>query len=227
MLNREFISEIKTSLKADNIDQRISGRFILSKAEGLAEKFVEQMRITKLMRQFDILSTIKCFDMERLNSYDCPIYELRACEKLMVSKEEIPDYFVTMSGYGFSMVSNIDGSTIYEPIRNLARFKEQMKREFGKQFKYYYVANNKLYLANSTSKAVTITGLFKDQQEVDELNGDADECKSKLDQTFVCPKGKIADIKAYIIQEILMSRMQIRRDENPDLDENQISKAEA
>lgn len=227
MTNREFISTIKHDLKAQNIDQRVSGRYILNKAETLIEKFVEQMRMNKIMRQFDILSTINCFEMEKMDRYDCPILELRVCDKIMVSKEDLPDYFVTTSGYGFSSVVSIDGTTDYQPIRNLSDFRNQMKREFGKKFKYFYVSNKKLYIANSLTQAVTITGLFKNQKEVAELNGEAEICDSILDYTFVCPKSKEADVKTYLLQDIFTFRNQIIKDENPDLDENQRTKSEA
>lgn len=223
--NAEIISEIKNDIKALNIDQHISGRFILSKAKDIVQDILNKVELSELLKDDSFFSEIQCFEMTPIKSYKCDIVEFRSCENIMKSKEKLPDLYKAKIGSLILNVYNIDGSVEYRRLRNLADFRRTNTRQYGKLFKYYYVMDNYLYLLNSTAKVVNVIGIF--EEEIDDNDDSLDggnKCKSTLQKEFKCPDKYLSIVKRGVLNDIANINVRMVVDENPDGDENQKSK---
>lgn len=223
MTHAELISEVKGDLRAKNIDQHISGRFILRKAKGYAQDLISKRDHAKLFRDDSLFSEVKCFEMERIDSYKCPVVEFRICDKIMKSKKKLPKLFNSTVGTIIISVTNINGDVEYERLRSAADYKNTQKRAFGKHFKYYYVSEEYLYLLNSTNEIVNVVGLFSDEKEVNDASecSDCDECQSALEYEFKCPDKYEREVIDRTIMNLFNFYKRVVPDENPDGDEHQ------
>lgn len=218
--NGDFVAEIRGDLKALNKDDYVSARYILSKAYGYVEYIINNRPLSHFLRNNKVFSTCSCIEMIEIDKIKCDIAEFRICDKIMRSKKKLPDMLSNKSGYAIEYVMDIVNSKEFDPLRNVKDFADAKKRQFGGVFKYYYVADGYLWLLNSTAEAVNISAAFLG--ECSECGKDCDECKSKLEEKFVCPKEFLSSVKENVLQ-VLLNRTRIIEDTQPDLDANQKS----
>lgn len=226
---REFVSEIKGDLRAHNIDQRVSPRFILAKADDYVKDIIHQRKLTSLLWDSSFVTPLDCFEMERIEKIKCPIFEFRTCDKIMRSKKKLPEVMITSMGDTIISVTNavndaqhhIDYQRLYKPTD----YASQKKREFGGVTAYYYVLDGYLWLLGTTNRLVNIVAVFNDENEVNEASEctECDECAPALDSKFVCPEKYRARVKRLVLEDLFSFYKRNIVDENPDLDENQKS----
>lgn len=219
--NGELVSEIKTDLKAYNKDQHTSASYILQKARGYVEYLLGQRPLTDVYRDDTIFRELRCFAMSKVKKHKCDIVEFRNCDNIMKSTKKLPPLYNSRVGTIIVSVTNIDGSIEYKRLKTLNEYKNQQKRQFGSNFKYYYVSNGYLYLLNSTEKLVNIVALFSDESELEDKSecADKDHCKTILEYGFICPEKYESQVKELTLQNLLSSYKRITTDENPNLDE--------
>jgi len=220
MTNREFVSEIKTDIKATNKDQHVSSSYILQKGRGYVEYLLGQRDTKDIFRDDTLFKELRCFEMEKVKKHKCDIVEFRNCDNIMKSKHTLPKLYNSKIGSIVISVTNIDGSIEYHRLRQLNDFKKQQQRKFGDNFKYYYISNDYLYLLNSKEKLVNIVALFSDESELDDKSSCADKecCKTTLDYDFICPDKYISTVKDQTLNNLLGAHKRILEDENPNLD---------
>lgn len=220
--NGDFVSEVRNHVKGLTKDDHISARYILSVAHTYIQYLINNRPLSKVFRDLSSFTYVPCVPMERIKSVKCEVAEFRTCEKIMRSKERIPEIFNSKAGYIIESVTNIDSSVDYDPIRSIADFKKNSKREFGNEFKYFYISDGYVYIVNSTSEIININALFLDEEAALKLSDceECDDCKSKLDNKFICPSEFLSTVRDQTLNIILTSK-QIPEDENPNLDSNQ------
>lgn len=221
--NKDFVSEVKNHLKANNKDDRTSSRYILSVAYSYVEYLINTRPLSKVFRDLSTFTYVPCVEMEKVSSVKCDVAEFRTCKKIMRSKKEIPAIFNAKSGYIIESITNIDNSEEYHYLRSPKDYTQTSKRKFGKIKKYFYIADNYLYILNTQSEIVNINALFFNEKEAKCLSDceECNECQFPLDNKFVCPKELISTVRDQTVNIILTGRRSISADENPDLDENQ------
>jgi hypothetical protein len=224
MTNGEFCSEVRNHLRLLNKDDRLSARYILSTAYTFVDYIINARPLSTIMRDLSVFKTAECVPMERVDyvTCHCPCVEFRTCDKLMKSKKKVPKMFVNSLGFIIESVSNIDVSEIYLPLRNPSDYTKSKKRQFGNKFKYYYIHDDYLYLLNTTAEIVTMNAMFVDEQEVDCFSDcqECDDCRSKLELKFICPKEHLSTVRDQVLQTIGGINKSIVEDENPNLDGN-------
>jgi len=226
----DFVSEIRNHIKAINKDDYIPARFILSIAESYVYYLINTRPLSSTMRAINHFTMIECIEMKKVKSHKCDVAEFRVADEIMKSKKPLPQIY-TNSKIGFIIESilNIDYGTEYAPLRTPKDFKNTKQRQFGNNKKYYYISNNYLYLLNSNSEIVTINAMFPNEFEALQMSDckeECYECKSKLEEKFVCPEEFLSTVRDQTLQLILGANKSITEDENPDLDNNQKGRAQ-
>lgn len=227
--NGDFVSEIRNHLKANNKDDYVSARYILSVGYSYVSYLINNRRLSETLRDLDAFTFVPCLEMERVKSYKCDIAEFKTCDKIMKSKCQLPDIIQSKLGYLVESVTNIDHTEEYYQLRSAADYTIKKKRKFANNFKYFYVSSDRhLYLLNTTSEIVNINALFLEEEAakcLSDCDDDCDDCKSKLDDKFICPERFKSTVRDQTLQKLL-NRVQVPRDEKPDLDENQKTNAQ-
>lgn len=225
--NGEFVSRVAGDLKALNKDGRISRRLVLGigqdKAKFLISQKMDEMTMSK---EEGLITNIECFRLEKIKVKYCDILEFRLCNKLMKSKNKLPDSLYGKTGSSVLSVMSVDGSKTYDYItpRN---YKKLSNRKYKiKDKSYYYTKDNYLYLLDTNTELVDIEIITMDKDEaenVSECSGqsNSNSCKSKWDQEFVCPDRFYDLVVKDTLQEVANIWRTSQKDENPNLDENQ------
>ncbi|MEK6878327.1 MAG: hypothetical protein AABY22_01895, partial [Nanoarchaeota archaeon] len=94
MLIREFISDIRNSLRSVDIDSWLPGKFIYNKGKGIAALFIKREADDKrLFKYTNLYTTIKCLKMIEEDLVNCCDICIPSCRKVMVSKEKLPEIY--------------------------------------------------------------------------------------------------------------------------------------
>ena len=95
MIIRQYISDITNQIKQYSMDSYISPKFIYSETINIISDFLKKVHEAK--RKLQKLSTgwseIKCINLEEVDVVECAELDIRMCEKLMRSKNRLPDTF--------------------------------------------------------------------------------------------------------------------------------------
>lgn len=227
--NNEFVSRVVNNLKGLSKDAHISKRFILSTGR-TKSKFLMSQKLDELtmFREEDCITTIPCFELERIDYKSCDIFEFRLCDKLMRSKHKLPEGFFGKNGAGIVSVTPVDEHTRYNFI-SPNQYIDLKKRKYARDTtKYFYVKDGYLYLPDSTVEVVDIRmfTIYRDQALSLCACNPEHKCKSAWDQEFICPD-RFLDL---IIKDTLTELGSIYRtsleDANPNLDVNQKTQTE-
>lgn len=221
--NRQFISKIRGILKSLNIDDRISGRLILQTGRDYVQDLLANRQLQDIFRDNSFSTLLECFPMKKIDKVKCDIAEFRLCESIMKSEKQVPELFNSKIGLSIVSVFNIDRTVRYEPIRDLADFINESKREFGGKLKYFFVSGGYLYILNSETEIVHIEGLFVNEKEVLEASEcfEDKDCLKLLDMDFKCPARYVGVVTDQTAKLLASTVRNIIEDENPDGDSNQ------
>lgn len=211
---RDIISELATDVKALNLDDRISYRYLLFKFNSKIEYF---LRLEAKSREFaklqNIWKPINCVELIDVGNNSCQI--LDHCNTLKRSKDIIPEAFGT--NYGLLMkVLTIDSKSEFKLITNSSEYEDYRNRLYvGDRIRAVYLENKYLYIPNIDYDSVKILLIPKDPYAVDVLNGALTACSSPLDATVSYPEYLIKLAKEAALQEIAGVYKRVVSDENP------------
>jgi hypothetical protein len=223
MNNGQLASRIVNGINALNKDQHISRRYIIGIAKQKAATYIAQKWADgSLFNEENLFTTIRCFEMEKADTVTCPAVRLRNCGILMRSRKTLPETPWSRYGAAILSVTGIDGSTLFHPS-TLTLASLQKKRVFGHIRQYrYYVLDKYLYIPDVSIEAVNLVVLAvdKDEAECRQGCGAYDSCRSYWECDFVCPDKLREHVIQESINEIMITRMRIIPDENPNRDSN-------
>lgn len=233
MTNGEFVSRVVNGLRALNIDDHISRRYILRIGQNKSKFYISQKLLDKsLFKEDNLFKTISCFELRNEDRISCGIYEFARCESLMKSYHKIPGLVYSRYGASVISVTSIDGSVQFTPI-TLKALSVNKDRVNAHKFKknYYYIQDSFLYLPDSEVEMVRVTYIPFDVSDIDsvskckhselgiEKSEDSGECTNVWDLQFMCPDKLSEQVVTETINEVFNSR-RIPEDENPNGDSN-------
>lgn len=219
MTNRQICSDIVEYLRANNIDDRYSFRYILSELRDSAQNFIKQDADNRrIFKQANLWKPVPCpFKLEETPLVSCG-YDLD-CSVILKSTDKLPPTYATVYG-NLLKISNIDGSGTYQQIFPTNYQDEKNRRFFNKSITYYWISDDYLYIPDKYIEAVKVLGFFKDHTYLKIKNClKSTSCIHPLDMEFSCPDYLIAIVKKDIQNKLLQeSRRPV--DENPNLNLN-------
>lgn len=221
--NRQIISDISTDLKAANLDDKVSKRFILNKLRAYAKTFIRQdAESRRLLNITDLWTDVPCVEMCEVPLVDCCNEDIPDCTTVMRSKYKIPPTYETSYGELLQVHNPIYGKEFRQITPK--SYKNIVAREFrDKRIKYYWMSNGYLVIPDSMVKTVTLRGVFEDPAaalKLDSCSSDNNPCPRLLDQKFVCPDYLESVIKQAVLQDLFNYYKRVTPDENPNLNSN-------
>lgn len=228
MTNAEVVSRITNGLRLLNKDARFSKRYLLFVAEKNAEYLIShKLRDRSLFREDNVYSSISCFELEEKDTYSCGIVEFKSCNKLMKSKEKLPNIVYSRYGSSIRQVTPIDFMSDEEfTPTTLEQFKRDRRRQnkFDKTNKFI-IKDGYLYIPESEIRAVSLELIIINTFRLSYLNSEyKKDCRSAWDYEFKISDKIAAEAINMTIQE-LSRPVQIPEDSNPNMDSNIKSRA--
>lgn len=225
---REIISEVRNNLRSIDPDSWFPAKFIYFKIKGIASLFIKREADDKrLFRYTSLFTTIKCLEMQEQDLINCCDIRIPNCNKVMVSKEDLPETYSTRFGYLLN-VTSVDYDTDYTPT-SPQQFKFTQSREFiDQQKRYFWLENKKLVVPivgnfQLGPERLTVKGMFINKVEalrLDKCTKGPGDCILFMDQEFVAPEHLLDDIKKATVIDILKTNRQIPADELADMNSN-------
>lgn len=221
--NRQIISDIITDLRAANLDDKVSKRFILNKLRAYAKTFIRQdAESRRLLNITDLWTDVSCVEMCEAPLVDCCNEDIPDCTTVMRSKHKIPPTYETSYGE----LLEVFNPTYAKEFRQTTpkAYKNIKLREFrDKRIKYYWLSNGYLIIPDSMVRTVTLRGVFEDPaaaKKLDSCYSENNPCISLLDQPFVCPDYLESVIKQATLQDLFGYYKRVTTDESPNLNNN-------
>lgn len=223
---REIVSRIENSLNTLTKDTFIPRRFILSVFKSKAEFFMAQKLFDKtLFRETNLFKWINCVTLIEDDIIKCDKIEFKRCKSLMKSKKKLPKLLWSKYGSSLILITSVDGMQQFELISQVD-YMNLVKRQNSEKFLGGYAIlypDNYLYIPDSSVKLVNAL-IYTLDEKADDCSDckDCEDCESYWDKEV-----SISDkIREVVIQETLKEvamRVQIPKDELPNLDSNQKS----
>lgn len=229
MKNGEFVSGIINELELLYKDTWVSRRSVLnigkSKAKMLLAQRVDEF---KLRNSFDLISVIPCFEMEEVDRIICAGLDITNCEVVMKSIKKIPETIYGRTGMAIFSINSLDDRVEFKPSTAEAisnRKKLKYKKPGNDHF--YFIDDGYLYITEYI-EAVKIRMIAINEEELEDCGCEDDkdkksECKSLWDMKFPITDLLLENVRAMTLQELMSTVVQIPKDENPNMDENQKS----
>lgn len=220
---REIVGDIQELFNSTAKDTYIPRRLILSILKTNIKDFMsKKLNDKSLFRELNIFDWIECIDMVEDDIVKCPVIEFRRCNSLMKSKKPLPTLIWSRFGASIMAVTNIDESKKYDLISNLDYINLKKRKNFEK-FKGKYAilgSDNHIYIPDSEVQVINVLLFSLDENKFDCSSCSSDdECKSYWDTELNIPDKILSPSIDATIAKVSM-RVQIPKDENPDLDSN-------
>jgi hypothetical protein len=218
MTIRELTSELLTDLRDQPSGIRLSRRFIYSKAMGYARTLINQETTTKLFKQLELFTPIKCVEMKTVPLSECCQVPRGIVGTAQKSICKLPDLYITTQKRPLLTVMNIDQSTSFEPITP-KEFQSLLRIRYnGQASGYFWIdEDGHLVIPNRQVTVVRISGLFIDPSLVSRCNGcgnnEVIDCPSILDSQFVCPDYLQSIVKDKTLETIVKIHEQLANKE--------------
>lgn len=214
---RQVLSDLSGDIKALNLDDRQSFRFLASKFRDKIQVFIRQdARSRELVSESNIWKSIDCVEFKDVDVIDC--CDVNDDTLIKKSKVEIPEAYSTTYG-NLIKVFTLDGLIEYKEIKPF-EYKDFINRPYSKG-KYFWLSNKHLFVPDATFKAAKVLVIAKNPLEVDILNGKCNKCTSPLDAELNYPSYLITVAKRAVLDELSGITARTVVDEKPNLNENE------
>lgn len=232
----EIVSQIQNTLRTLNKDQYIPRRYILSVFKSKAEFLMAQKFHDKsLFRETNLYKWLECVDMIEMDKKLCNKMEIPSCEKAVKSKKKLPKLLWTRYGSTVLMVTNIDHSKEYQVV-SLSYYNTIKRKSNFDKFKGKYAIiypDNTLVIPDSTVKKVNVLMYSLDEKFADSSDCDKSSLFDTEDDGGNCNNyweseielsDKVSELAIAETLKTVSMRLQVKEDENPNLDSNIISR---
>jgi hypothetical protein len=208
-----FISDIRSLLQAENIDQFVSGRLIYNIAIGEAYNLMRQKKnALNLSKDSEMVVFENCLEMVVDDSDCCNSKENVVRTKNKISTLSLPNRD------GILYVTNTDSSRKYELSDTFLFASRGLNTRFGKIEGKAVFNDGYIYILGAKPKTINVAYLKSPDFAINELLN-TDGCKSVLDNALPIPSDLIFYVKKATLSMIL-TKLNIPTDENPNLNEN-------
>jgi hypothetical protein len=207
---RQIVSDIVDDVKAINLDDRLSYRFIKSKFSSELSYF---LRLEAKSREFaklqNLWKPINCVRLQEVDPQICAFADV--CATLSRSVDKIPEAFGT--NYGLLLkVLTADGKQTIPLVANSSEYKDFVTRRWGGDKIACYLEDGYLFIPNTLVDSVKILLVPVDPFKVDKANG-AVGCKFALDREVPYPEYLVTLAKRQVLQELLGGTKRVVEDE--------------
>lgn len=214
MTVREDVAQVKKLVNSINSDVRLTNKFVYNKIIDVAKLIVRREADSrKIYKSTELFTTIECVELEQEELKNCTNIWIPDCTSVMKSVNKIPKMFLSSTGSIISVYS-IDRSIQFLQTTP-SIFATIQKREFKGNDKYFWIANDYLYIPNSDVVAVTIDGLVIDRRKT--------ECEPFLSSESPIPDSLRTDVFRVVATEIGSITKRIPTDEKADLNTNSLN----
>jgi len=213
----EIVSELALDIRAMNLDDRVSFRYLYSKFKGKIEYFLKlESKSREILKDVTVWKTITCVELEDVNNTACGYID--NCSTLKRSKVKLPKALSTSYG-PIIKVFTIDGKTELGMTKSY-EYTDYANREYASTKLAYWLEDDYLYIPNTTIEAVKVMLIPENEADVDAANGTSGSCTSSLDATVSYPDYLITLAKQEVLKEISGVYKQIVEDEKGDNNTN-------
>ena len=215
---RNLVSTVIGMLRAQNVDDHISSRLVLSTLKNKAKLFIKQDTDSRrLLTISEIWKKLPCIPLQEVAYTDCA-FDI-PCNKIMKSCFAIPEVFQTSYG-SMLKVFTINGERELKQT-TLSGYKEIKRREhIDPNVVYYLLIEGFIYVPDSDIDELMGFGLFKNPHEVTRIVEDA-TCLKPLDEAFPCPDYLLDAVIKDTQVDLLKMFKPIVVDEKPNLNNNE------
>lgn len=250
MTNREIISEVVGDLRALQVDDRISERYVLAKL-----KMVNALLLKRENEQFrlyddnNVWFPIECLQMEYVPAKSVPDGK----SSIVINKDvgfsrslyPIPQLYSTKTGPLIREIQTMDDVGSYQPTTPL-EYRRILNREFkNPNIRYFWFdGQNRLVIPNSTTEVVAMTASFVEPWKAkmidscacpvrvassvvsnpacpdDIVYSDSEPCPEPLDDPFLCPTHLLSTVKEMASKDLYDFYKRNITDPVPDNDNN-------
>ncbi len=220
MTNSSIISEVVNDVRAMQIDDRISERYVLSKLRSNLGLYLKRENDTLNLFYYDnIWTTIGCVKMEEVDNSVCLGATIPKVNKYMRSVDPIPEIYGYKNGPLVKEVMPIDEGTIYNPS-SPNDFIKITKREFVGELRYYWFRNGHLIIPNGPT-GVHFSACFVEQHKALALCAcNPVLCADPMEDEFPCPAHLLSVVKQDTIKDLFNYYKRNILDEVGDADTN-------
>lgn len=204
MKNKEIVSEIINDLRALNIDDRVSSRYVLSKLRGFLSLYIKRENDQRRLYDYDnIWLNIPCIEMVPSNDIECCGIVIPKCKTWVRSKDPVPELYLSTMGPTIKDVTTIRGDISFTKS-DLKSFNKAMNRRWiDKSTKYFWIENGHLVIPDSEVRLITASIYPKDKAKAKlwsacppkECDPKDLKCALPMDEEFDCPDYLLAQIK--------------------------------
>lgn len=210
---RAICSDITNELKALNLDDRFSFRFLSNRFIDRISTFLRvDARSRELLKQYDLWKPIHCVELTVVPVTTCGFID--GCNSLKRSVIKLPEAYVTNYGSLVKVFTIVDNHE-YTQIKSF-EYSDYTNREFIVNKRVFWVENGYIYIPNDTAKQVKILIIPKIPIEVDILNGEASKCTSPLDSNILYPDYLVSLAKQEVVNGLANITKRIVEDEKGD-----------
>ena len=218
MTNLEFVSQISGILKSNNKDNKIPKRLILKVGQDASTFLIAQKLMDRtISSETNLFTTIPCFELEQIESKNCPSIEFRLCKTLMKSKCPLPKLVFSRLGASIRDIVALDGGFVFTFVDETQyRRNKKRQQQLKNQVFVYLGTDNHLYIPDREILSLDLTVLTPDTIEAERVSQCNEKgCKSFWDYNFVVPDKLSESVKDITIQRLQITRT-LQEDSNPD-----------
>lgn len=211
----KLLSELATSIRAVNSDDRISFRYLHSKFNSKLDFYFRLE--SKTMELFRYVHEWKHIDnIEFIEIPTNTAGYFNQCHSLKRSKYKIPGYFNSIFGPTFKLF-DINGFNEFKRI-DRSLYKDELNRQFKSKQPLYWISEGYIYLPDSTIENASGFVLEK----IDGTSRDPNnKCNLVLQREIIYPDYLIELVKKEMLLELTNGYKRVVEDEKPDENTNQ------
>jgi hypothetical protein len=223
LTNRQVISDIIGDLRAINLDDKVSKRYIhhklLDYTALLIKRDADARRVVNIS---DIWLEVQCVEFEQVPLVDCCDVDVPNCTTVARSCKKIPETMETF----YKELLEVHNLTYAKEFRQITpkEYKNIKLRPFqDKRIKYFWFSNGHIVIPDCLIESATIRGVFINTAEAKKLSScyeQSSKCVGILDERFVCPDYLVPAVKQQVLQDLFNFYKRSILDEDPNLDTN-------
>jgi hypothetical protein len=221
---RQAISDIMVDLRAQNLDDKVSKRYIHNKLKDYAaimiKRDADQRRILNIS---DIWTEVQCVEFCEAPIVECCNIDIPQCKNVMKSVKPLPETYETF----YKELLQIFNPLYAKEFKQITpqEYKDILAREFvDPRIKYFWIANKHVIIPDSKVEIAVFRGVFANPAEAKKLNSceaeDTNACPGILDQPFICPDYLMPVVKQEVLKDLFNFYKRNVLDESPNLNTN-------
>lgn len=221
LTNRQIISDIVGDLRAVNLDDKVSKRYIHHKLLDFTALMIKRDTDNRrVLNISDIWLDVPCVEFEQVPLATVSNEDIPNCITVSRSKKKVPETMETF----YKELLEVHNPFYAKEFRQITpkQYKDIKLREFqDKRIKYFWLQNGHIIIPDSLIAEATVRGVFINTAEAKKLSAcNTVKCISLLDERFICPDYLVPVVKQEVLKDLFNFYKRNILDEDPNLDTN-------